>query len=437
MCDTIVAMPGYTKNGKMLFAKNSDRHPNEPQFLQHFKAKDYTMSGRPYVELTYIVIPQVAHTYEITISRPSWMWGGEFGFNEFGLNIGNEAVFTKEKYIKGDGITGMDMLRLALERCKTAVEALYFLIVALEKYPQGGNCGYGKSFYYHNSFLIADGNDAYVLETAGKYWAYKKVKDYFAISNCLCLSDYDECHPELIENAIKRHWCKSKEDFDFVKCYSEPVFTNFAKGRQRRAMAMEKLSKGSPDIKSFIGIMRSHGGRAKDGFAEVGSICMHAGGLIGDNTTASYVAEIDGNDSLYFVTESSMPCISIYKPLSMCSNHYIAEEGQENRGVEFWLNREKLMRYFISGTMPINEFRQQGRVIEEMCIDDFVSARPDERLAVSENGFEQEERLVMRNLTHAKTLQISFTRGSLFYRLFWKHATKKLISTSIKNKIKA
>lgn len=40
MCDTIVATPAYTKNGKMLFAKNSDRSPNEPQFLQHIPAKD-------------------------------------------------------------------------------------------------------------------------------------------------------------------------------------------------------------------------------------------------------------------------------------------------------------------------------------------------------------------------------------------------------------
>ncbi len=434
MCDTLVALPCYTKNGKMLFAKNSDRHPNEPQFLQHFKAKDYNMSERPFVELTYIVIPQAAHTYEITISRPSWMWGGEFGFNEFGLNIGNEAVFTKEKYLKADGITGMDMLRLALERCKTALEALYFLIVTLEKYPQGGNCGYGKPFYYHNSFLIADTTDAYVLETAGKYWAYKKVKDYFAISNCLCLSDYDECHPELIENAIKHRWCKSEEDFDFVKCYSDPIYTKFAKGRQRRAMAMEKLSKGAPDIKTIIGIMRSHAGGAKDGFAEVGSICMHAGGLIGDNTTASYVAEIDGKDSLYFATESSMPCISIYKPVLLRGNQYIAEAGEELKGIEYWLNREKLMRYFISGTMSINEFRQQGRVTEEMCIDDFISARPDERLAVSENAFEQEERLVMRNLIHARTLPISFTRGPLFYRLYWKHATRTLIGRAKKNR---
>ena len=47
MCDTIVATPAYTKNGKMLFAKNSDRSPNEPQFLQHIPAKDYDLQKTP------------------------------------------------------------------------------------------------------------------------------------------------------------------------------------------------------------------------------------------------------------------------------------------------------------------------------------------------------------------------------------------------------
>ena len=51
MCDTIVATPAYTKNGKMLFAKNSDRSPNEPQFLQHIPAKDYDLQKTPTLEI--------------------------------------------------------------------------------------------------------------------------------------------------------------------------------------------------------------------------------------------------------------------------------------------------------------------------------------------------------------------------------------------------
>ena len=149
-------------------------------------------------------MPQAEHTYEVTLMKPSWIWGAEMGFNQFGLNIGNEAVFTKEKRGK-PSLIGMDMVRLALERCKTAFEAMEYIIWLLQEYGQGGNCGYDHEFHYHNSFLIADRKEAYVLETAGKFYAVKKVKDIYAISNGLSIgSDYDIIHPEAISYAIKK-----------------------------------------------------------------------------------------------------------------------------------------------------------------------------------------------------------------------------------------
>lgn len=428
MCDTIVALPNYTKCGGVLFAKNSDRAPNEPQVMQFFQSKDIDISAQPLLKLTYIEIPQVSHTNGIVISRPSWMWGAEMGSNEFGLTIGNEAVFTREKYIKEPSITGMDMVRLALERRSNAADALDFLIDLLGKYNQGGNCGYGKQFYYHNSFLIADTKDAYVLETAGKYWVSKKVSDYFAISNCLCLSEYDRCHPELIKHAIEQKWCKSEADFDFVKCYTEPIFTKYAKGNQRRAVAMEKLSKRQDhDEKTFIGILRTHSGKACEGFNEVGSICMHAGGIIGDNTTASFVADLGQNECLYYATGSSLPCASIFKPFLFNEDMPWSKEGDDAKGVEYWQSREKLMRYFISGAMSILEFKQQARILEEVFIDEFKVAKPENKPEIIQNAFEQEARFFNRYLQVAKTKSLNFTRGKITYRIYWKRQTKNLL----------
>jgi secernin len=53
----------------------------------------------------------------------------------------------------------------------------------LEKYGQGGNCMEDQSgFTYHNSFLISDRTEAWVMETSGKYWAAEKVGGTFKLS---------------------------------------------------------------------------------------------------------------------------------------------------------------------------------------------------------------------------------------------------------------
>ena len=68
--------------------------------------------------------------------------------------------------------------RLGLERSKTAQEALDTITSLLEKHGQGGLCYEDKSKQddtYHNSFLIADGAEIWVLETAGSVWAAQKV----------------------------------------------------------------------------------------------------------------------------------------------------------------------------------------------------------------------------------------------------------------------
>ena len=96
MCDTMVALGSATKDGSVIFAKNSDRQPNEPHLLIRIPRKRHPKGAQ--VKCTYITIDQVEETYDVLLLKPSWMWGAEMGANEWGLNIGNEAVFTKDVY---------------------------------------------------------------------------------------------------------------------------------------------------------------------------------------------------------------------------------------------------------------------------------------------------------------------------------------------------
>ena len=72
MCDTM----GFFHEGSAIFAKNSDRSPNEPQVLEYIPAKDHDETE---LKVTYTTVPQVPHTKAILISRPVWLWGAEMG----------------------------------------------------------------------------------------------------------------------------------------------------------------------------------------------------------------------------------------------------------------------------------------------------------------------------------------------------------------------
>ena len=149
MCDTM--WKSFEKGG--IFAKNSDRSCNEINLVQFIPGGK--TGGQP-VKCTYITVPQEEKKYSVLLVRPHWMWGAEMGINECGVAIGNEALFTKSKGKRTERLLGMDILRIALERAKNAKEGIEEIKKALTAFGQGGNCTFDKTFYYDNSFLVAD-----------------------------------------------------------------------------------------------------------------------------------------------------------------------------------------------------------------------------------------------------------------------------------------
>ncbi|MFW5780148.1 MAG: carcinine hydrolase/isopenicillin-N N-acyltransferase family protein [Bacillota bacterium] len=427
MCDTMVALPNCTKDGRLIFAKNSDRAPNEPLLTIKYPAKDYKKAQE--VNLTYISIPQVQHTHEVVLMKPSWIWGAEMGFNEFGLNIGNEAVFTKEKKGK-DSLIGMDMVRLALERCKTAYEAMELIIGLLQTYSQGGNCGYDHNFHYHNSFLMADRKEAYVLETAGEYYAAKKVKDVYAISNGLSIDDdYDLIHPKAISNAIKKKRINMIEEFSFAKCYSDKIYTYFSKSKQRRCLATRILEEQKGDItpKTMMQILRTHAPDYKYDTNSVGSICMHAGGLIGDHTTGSYIASVGLNDEYYYLTGSSLPCQSIYKPLILNDKMPLPSEDEE-KAKEFWLREERLQRFLLSGQIDKEKYLEEKQTLEDKYYKEFETAEHTKKIQLIEEVWQKAKELREKYLKPLEKKGFNFQKGKRSYRKYWSKKTQILFS---------
>ena len=323
MCDTIAATGTATADGITLFGKNSDREPNEAQNLCHIPGQKHDLGAS--VKCTYISIPQVAKTNAVLLSKPFWMWGAEMGVNEHGLAIGNEAVFTRVPYEKGPALTGMDLLRLALERAATAQAAVHIITDLIQTFGQGGNCSYRHKLFYHNSFLLADPESVWVLESAGRHWAAKRVDGFYAISNKITLeTSWDIASDDLVHFAAQKGWCRSAEDFSFARCYSDYLYTKFSSSKHRRARAMARLNvlQGRLRVADFFAILRDHGNASPDSFCPdrgliQSQICNHAGwGPVRvSQTTGSLVSRLVPDFSTHFITGTAAPCTSLFKPI--------------------------------------------------------------------------------------------------------------------------
>lgn len=434
MCDTIVALGNSTQDGCVLFAKNSDRDPNEAHEITLIPAADHTAGEL--LKCTYIEIPQVAHTYQVLLSKPFWIWGAEMGSNEFGVTIGNEAVFTRLPYEKKPGLIGMDYLRLGLERARNAQEALDVITQLLEKYGQGGNCGYDHEFFYHNSFLICDPTSAWVLETAGSEWVAEKVQDIRSISNGLTIgAKFDRASKNLIPLAIQKGWCKSEADFDFKRCYTDPVFTFFADSKKRQSCTTDSLRalKGKITAANMMSVLRTHHD-VKDGAFTPGKgltgadVCMHActGPIRSSQTAGSMVSELKPKGAhLHWLTGTAAPCTSTFKPVWMDAG--IPEgvktpQKQFNPETLFW--RHELLHRQVIKDFPnrIGVITAERDALEREFIlkahtgDDFSAAK---RLELSRECFDRVKVIEATWFEKVRAIPIS-SRNSFYYNSAWK-----------------
>jgi secernin len=361
VCDTFVRV----EPGRVLFAKNSDRDPNEAQLLDWQPRRAHGSGAR--VRCTWIEIQQARETHSVLLSRPFWMWGAEIGANEHGVAIGNEAVFTKQPYA-ATGLTGMDLLRLALERAESAERAVALIGELLETHGQGGGCGHeNRAFTYHNSYLVADARAAFVLETAGKLWRAERASGAYAISNALTL-------PE------------------FAREHSDPVRTRVAAAAERRACTLA-AAQGARSLSDLAAALRSHGAGA--GHAPryrwhnggLNAPCAHAGGrLASSQTTASWIAELTPDGARHFVTATAAPCTALFKPVRLCEPVELGPAPTDRfDAATLWWRHERLHRTVSrdpARLLPL--FASERDALEAEWLADGAQIAPAEAFAESE-----------------------------------------------------
>ena len=315
MCDTLCARGP----SGMVFAKNSDRPPGEPQITWPFGRRS---SAGCSLRTQYLTIGDTG-AHAVLLSCPTWLWGGEHGVNEHGVAIGNERVATTHDSSSApSALIGMDLVRLGLERARTATEAVEAMTALLEECGQGGIADATHAEAYDSSFLVADPTSAFVLETAGRDYAVAPFTGGTAISNRIMLgTDWTRASRRLVPG----------EDFDLFRDRSEP--TGYADVRLAASRAfLASTPPGGLTPAATAAHLRDHGdgpwgapgarGAVTPPPRSLGpdfsgvSVCMH----VRDRhvTAASMIAELpravaDGAPLRVWVAPGS-PCASVFVP---------------------------------------------------------------------------------------------------------------------------
>jgi hypothetical protein len=138
------------------------------------------------------------------------MWGLEHGVNEHGVAIGNEKVWTvDDPRAVPAALLGMDLVRLGLERGRSADEAVDAVTSLLETHGQGGSGEEHHDEPYWSSFLVVDGDGGWVLETSSRSWVARPVGEGAAISNRLTLgTDWTRSSPDV---AVGTDWDERRD----------------------------------------------------------------------------------------------------------------------------------------------------------------------------------------------------------------------------------
>ena len=350
MCDTLLAGASETTDGKVVFGKNSDRKDGEAQPFVQLPAASHPPGAR--AACTHISIPQVSETYAVMGHSPWWVWGFEHGVNEHRVAIGNLTVFSREPVEEQPGLIGMDLVRLGLERGRTAREALEVIAALLETHGQGGAALGPAAAGYHNAFALADSVDCWLLETSGRHWAARRVT-LESHSNHLSIGDdWDISCRTLEDFARASGWWQRKDRIDVARTFRNPhVPGRISEGRLRRARELLMRRSGRVDVAAMQSILRDHleggpvrqAGTTSDDDAYY-TLCMHSEPI--GTTTASMVTALPPNDGTPWPVWISFgtPCTGVFLPVYVDGvvPDVLARAGEEPEPDSAWWSFKRL-----------------------------------------------------------------------------------------------
>ncbi len=322
-CDMVVALGRATVDGRTLFGQNLARPIGEGHRLCRTAGREYSPGEK--IHTQYLEIPQVRQTCTVLGWRPEPWWGYGHGVNEHGVVLGC-AVLDNQWPCSEPGLTGGDLVRLALERAPTARKAVDLIGSLVERHGQSPPPGNVPPSGSDNSFLIADTTEAFALETAGHHWVCQEIQEVRAASNVtLIRQDWDHISCGLASAAIAQGlWPADGSKIDFAGTLSECP-TGHASGLRRwgRATLLLEQQNGHIEAPFLRRLLSDH---YEGTHFEIDPrrrtpgpvpLCRHGQGPGGRITVASIVAQIGaGQPQLPILWYAfGPPCDHVYFPL--------------------------------------------------------------------------------------------------------------------------
>ena len=370
MCDSFVALANSTADGSVLLAKSADTEVNEAEHVVRFPRRQYRDGAL--VRITHLNIPQATQTHEIILGKSFWSWGGEIGCNEHGVAVGNEAAFSNQKEGK-DGVCVLDLLRLVLERSRSAREGVDVVAQHVETFGDGGNCQMMGNFWFDSGLLVADKNEAYVINAAGRHWAARRVADVMAISNRYQITDDWDLSSLKPGNGGKPNF---RAMFADEKREAEVA----AVERETMALSMLKARRGRITVRDMADILRCVGD--EDSYEVAADdrptrVCMHAGPYESRfwHATGAMISDASERGVVVWMTGTSATDLSCFKPLffeAEMPDLGPAPQGTYTEG-SLWWKHEHLHRRAMAA---YREVKPQIRADFDQLEGEFFSEAP-------------------------------------------------------------
>jgi len=212
-----------------------------------------------------LALPQARRTCAVLGLRDAGAWGYLHGINEHRVAIG---VTDWHSRLGQCSTGGSDLVRLALERSHGAHHAVEVLTDLLEHQASyrtdGANVGGGDHIY-----LIADPNEAFVLEASGRYWALLECGHTRVVTDAgMIRQDWRRLAPGLARFVVEHGWWEDDgSKIDFVGCLSDSAEqVRHAQRRWGRASLALAQQHGAIDLHYLRRMLGDHYSQNRDRF---------------------------------------------------------------------------------------------------------------------------------------------------------------------------